>query len=61
MVLRREHCRLNPAARATLAKDPINESLMILSDEGLNNTFQIDWSRLDPHQWRDDWNRGIAR
>lgn len=52
---------LNPEARATLATDPVNQSLMILSDAGLNNMFQIDWAKLDTHQWRDDWSRGITR
>jgi putative spermidine/putrescine transport system substrate-binding protein len=52
---------LNPAARATLAKDPINQSLMILSDAGLDNMFQISWEKLDTHKWRDDWSRGITR
>jgi putative spermidine/putrescine transport system substrate-binding protein len=52
---------LNPAARAALAKDPINQSLMILSDTGLDNMFQINWAELDTHKWRDDWSRGITR
>ncbi|MBV9784564.1 MAG: extracellular solute-binding protein [Acidisphaera sp.] len=52
---------LNPGGRSVLAQDPVNTGLMILSDQGLNDMFQIDWSRLDTRQWREAWNRGINR
>ncbi len=52
---------LNPDAQSALAKDPINQSLMILSADGLKNMFQIDWSRLDTAKWREAWNRGVTR
>lgn len=52
---------LNPAAQPALAKDPINQSLMILNGDDLKNMFLIDWSRLEATKWREAWNRGITR
>jgi putative spermidine/putrescine transport system substrate-binding protein len=52
---------LNPGAQSALAKDPINQSLMILSADGLKDMFLIDWSRLDTRKWREEWNRSISR
>jgi len=49
------------SARAKLAENPINSSLMLLSDAQVNNMFQIDWEKLDIPKWREEWNRGIKR
>jgi len=52
---------LNPLARSALAQDSVSRSLMILSDNGVENMFQIDWPRFDVRKWRDAWNRGVDR
>lgn len=49
------------SAREELAKDPINQGLMILGDVQVNNMFQIDWQKVDIKKWREEWNRGISR
>lgn len=49
------------SAREELAKNPINQELMILGDAQVNNMFQIDWQKIDIKKWREEWNRGISR
>jgi putative spermidine/putrescine transport system substrate-binding protein len=49
------------SAREELAKNPINNELMMLGDAQVNNMFQIDWTRLDVRKWHQEWNRGINR
>lgn len=48
-------------ARAQLAEDPLSAELLMLSDEQMQNCYQIDWSKLDTKAWRETWSREIKR
>ncbi len=52
---------INVTARQGLRNDPEAGSILLLTDEQLNNAFRVDWKKLDPEQWRDMWNRFLGR
>lgn len=51
----------NHTARQRLMKDPEAGPILLLTDKQLNHAFQIDWSKLNPEQWREMWNRFVGR
>ena len=52
---------LNATARAALVNDPVARELMLISDADVDNAFRIDWSQVNPQQWRNQWSRRIDR
>jgi putative spermidine/putrescine transport system substrate-binding protein len=52
---------MNPDARQRLSKDPENKDVLMFSDEELNNTFLIDFAKVDLPKWREAWNRDVKR
>jgi putative spermidine/putrescine transport system substrate-binding protein len=52
---------MNPDARQRLSTDPENKDVLMFSDQELNNTFLIDFSKVDLPKWREAWNRDVKR
>lgn len=48
-------------ARARLAQDALSAELLMLSDDDMQNAYQIDWANLDIDAWRETWSRDIQR
>lgn len=53
---------VSAAARAKFVElDPLSKSMLLWSEKDLENTFLVDFSKLDGKQWRDTWNREIQK
>jgi putative spermidine/putrescine transport system substrate-binding protein len=52
---------INKQAREVMAKDPLQSSMLLLSDAQLDGTFRIDWTRFDQRKWRETWARSVRR
>ena len=48
---------INAEARKKMAEDPIQASMLLLTDAQLDNAFRIDWTHFDQRQWRETWSR----
>jgi putative spermidine/putrescine transport system substrate-binding protein len=52
---------VNRTARDRLTKDPEAGPILLLTDEQLDNASRVDWSKLNPDEWREKWNRMVGR
>ena len=52
---------MNPEARKRLSTDAENKDVLMFSDQELNNTFLIDFAKVDLPKWREAWNRDVKR
>jgi putative spermidine/putrescine transport system substrate-binding protein len=52
---------MGSTARKALMSDATLSEVLILSDEGIDNLFLVDWASLDQKAFRDLWNRKIDR
>lgn len=50
-----------PAALAQLVNDPELKDLMLLTSAQMQNMYFIDWSKVNPAEWVNKWNRTMAR
>jgi len=51
----------NRAARAVLQQDAVMSRFMLLSDAELENTFVMNWDKVDVETWRSTWARTVTR
>jgi len=51
---------VSAAARAKFVElDPLSRSMLPWTDEDIENSYRLNWSKLDPKKWRVTWNREI--
>lgn len=48
-------------ARARLAEDELSDELLMLTDDEMEQAYQIDWTKLDVDAWRNTWERQVNR
>lgn len=48
-------------ARKKMAEDPILASMLLLTDEQVDNAFRVNWNTLNETAWRQLWNRELKR
>jgi putative spermidine/putrescine transport system substrate-binding protein len=51
---------VSAAARAKFAElDALSRSMLLWKDNEIDNSFRVDFAKLDGKQWRDIWNREV--
>jgi putative spermidine/putrescine transport system substrate-binding protein len=51
---------VSAAARAKFVElDPLSRSMLPWTDEDIENSYRLQWSKLDAKKWRGTWNREI--
>lgn len=48
-------------ARMKMAEDPVLASMLLLTDEQVDNAFRVNWEKFDDMAWRQMWNRELKR
>lgn len=48
-------------ARKRMTEDPVLASMLLLTDEQVENAYRIDWNSLDELAWRQIWSRELTR
>jgi putative spermidine/putrescine transport system substrate-binding protein len=52
---------INAEARKKMGDDPMQGSMLLLTDAQLDHAFRIDWTNFDQRRWRETWNRALKR
>ncbi len=50
------------AARAKFVElDPLSRSMLLWTEKDIENSYRVNWDKLDSKKWRETWNREIQK